>query len=77
MRGMSDCPSLPQCPFFNDMMPSRPAMASMMKQAYCKTDNGECARWVVAQARGKEAVPKDLYPSQMDRARQIVGAVLK
>jgi len=70
---MPECPSLPRCPFFNDHMATRPATADMMKKTYCRTDNAGCARWLVASTRGKEAVPADLFPNQVDRARVIVA----
>jgi hypothetical protein len=62
---MADCPSLPKCPFFNDRMANRPAMANMMKLKYCQTDNSQCARWKVSQAKGGPAVPGDLYPNEL------------
>jgi hypothetical protein len=54
-------------------MADRPATAEMMKKTYCRTNNAECARWMVASARGKEAVPPDLFPNQTDRARAIIS----
>ena len=74
---MADCPSLPKCPFFNDSMATKPATAEMMKNSYCRTDNTHCARWMVAQALGKEAVPMNLFPAQADRAEQIILAAQK
>lgn len=71
---MADCPSLPKCPFFNDSMATKPATAEMMKNSYCRTDNTHCARWMVAQALGKAAVPMNLFPAQADRAEQIILA---
>jgi hypothetical protein len=71
---MPDCPSLPKCPFFNDHMASRPATAEMMKSTYCHGDNRDCARWMIATALGKPAVPLDLFPSQVDRARALIQA---
>jgi len=69
---MPDCPSLPKCPFFNDHMAGRPATSEMMKVAYCHGDNSHCARWMIATALGKPAVPQDLFPSQVDRARALL-----
>jgi hypothetical protein len=69
---MADCPSLPKCPFFNDRMANRPAMTAMLKRNYCQTDNTQCARWIVSQAKGGPAVPPDLYPNELERAEQLV-----
>ncbi len=69
---MSDCPSLPKCPFFNDRMANRPAMVAMMKRNYCQTDNSQCARWQVAQAKGGAAVPSDLFPNELEKVPALV-----
>ncbi len=68
-----DCPSLNTCPFFNNKMKNMPKVAEMMKKKYCKGNYKECARYIVAQKKGKAAVPIDLFPSQKDKAMQIIG----
>jgi hypothetical protein len=73
---MADCPSLPRCPFFNDAMADMPAVANLTKRRLCQGDHAGCARYVVLQALGREAVPPDLWPDQTDRARQIVDATI-
>jgi hypothetical protein len=70
---MSVCPSINVCPFYNDKMANMPALANMYKKNYCKSDNESCARWKVATAFGKEAVPLDLFPNQMERAISIIN----
>jgi len=70
---MADCPSIPGCPFFNDKMANKPAMAEMYKKKYCKNDFENCARWVVCQKKGKTQVPADLFPNQMERALEITA----
>ncbi|WP_319475677.1 hypothetical protein [Marispirochaeta aestuarii] len=70
---MAECECLPRCPFFNDKMQNMPSLASMMKKRYCLGDSSECARHIVFLALGSEKVPSDLFPSQVDRARQIVS----
>lgn len=69
---MPDCPSLIKCPFFHDHMETKPAMAELMKKSYCQGDNSHCARWMVATTVGKEAVPGNLFPNQVDRAKDIL-----
>jgi hypothetical protein len=71
---MAQCECLSQCPFFNDKMKTRPATAQIYKTQYCLGgDNGNCARYMVRKALGKEKVPPDLYPNQIDRARQLIS----
>lgn len=69
---MSDCPSLAKCPFFNDKMSAIPTTATMMKKRYCQGGNSNCARWVVRAALGPTAVPEDLFPNQMERAKSLI-----
>lgn len=70
---MADCICLPRCPFFNDRMASKPAMATMYKQQYCQGDSTHCARHIVFTALGREFVPENLFPNQVDRAKQILA----
>lgn len=71
---MADCPSLPKCPFFNDRMANKPAMAAMMKKSFCQGDNSKCARWIVSRAKGGPAVPADLFPNQDERVAALIAA---
>ena len=71
---MADCECLPRCPFFNDKMAQKPAMAQMYKKQFCRGDASTCARHMIFTQMGKEAVPVDLYPNQADRARKILLA---
>ena len=70
---MAACEMIAKCIFFNDKMANMPAMAAMMKKKYCQGDNARCARYVVCKAKGREAVPGDLTPAQMERAQAIIG----
>jgi len=70
---MADCPSLPKCPFFNDRMANKPALAAMMKKSYCQGDNSQCARWLVSKAKGGPAVPADLYPNQIESVAALIA----
>ncbi len=69
---MPDCECLPGCPFFNDKMDKMPAMASMLKKQYCQGDFVSCARYMVKVKLGKDAVPLDLYPNQIERAEKLL-----
>lgn len=69
---MADCEMIAKCIFFNDKMSNKPGTASIMKQEYCKDQFSDCARYVVCKAVGRENVPGDLFPSQKDRARELL-----
>ncbi len=70
---MSNCPLLAGCPFYNDKMDSKPALANMYKRNYCEGTYDNCARWKVANTLGREAVPADLFPNQIDRLEHILN----
>lgn len=67
-----DCECLPKCPFFHDRMQDMPASALLMKRTYCQDDWHHCARYMVFKAKGSDAVPIDLYPTQVEEARRIL-----
>ena len=70
---MADCQCLPTCIFFNDRMADMPAMAASMKKRYCQGDNSQCARFMVFSALGKEKVPTDLFPNNVEKAKLIIS----
>jgi hypothetical protein len=70
---MADCELLAGCIFFNDKMKASQAIANLYKQKYCKVDNTTCARYAVFKKLGRPAVPADLFPNMMDRARAIIS----
>lgn len=70
---MPDCECLPKCIFFNDQMIGLDGVKDMLKHRFCRGDNSQCARYVVMKALGREKVPSDLAPNQIDRARQIIA----
>ncbi|SFM00831.1 hypothetical protein SAMN05421830_11173 [Desulfomicrobium norvegicum] len=69
---MPDCELTTKCLFFNDKMANMPSTASMMKRKYCQGDFEQCARYIVCKALGRDKVPADLTPSQVDKAKQII-----
>jgi hypothetical protein len=72
---MAGCECLAQCPFFNDRMKERPAMAQLYKNRFCLGgENEKCARYMIRKALGKENVPADMFPNQTERAAQIISA---
>jgi hypothetical protein len=69
---MSRCDLLEGCIFFNDKMHDYPFAADQMKQQYCMEGSEDCARFTVREALGKERVPVDLFPHDIERAQRIV-----
>ncbi len=69
---MALCECLSGCPFFHDKMDNMPAMSNLIKNKFCKGDNTQCARYIVFKALGKNAVPSDLFPTQIERAKKLV-----
>jgi hypothetical protein len=65
---MADCEMIAKCIFFNDKMANKPGTANLMKEKYCKGSFQDCARYKVCKGLGREKVPSDLFPSQIDRA---------
>jgi len=70
---MSECPSLPTCPFFNDRMKALPGVGELYKQQFCKGRHEECARFRVSSALGSRSVPVDLYPTQQAKADALIS----
>jgi hypothetical protein len=70
---MAECSLLPKCIFFNDKMATMPAAADMMKKKFCLKDSSTCARFMVCSALGRERVPLDLFPNNVDRAKALIA----
>lgn len=69
---MADCECLPKCPFFHDRMSNMPSMADIYKTRYCLGDNFHCARYKIFQSLGREYVPEDLFPNELERALEML-----
>ncbi|WP_428565867.1 MAG: hypothetical protein ACP59X_05410 [Solidesulfovibrio sp. DCME] len=70
---MADCECLAGCMFFNDKMQNMPAAANSLKKRLCRGDNALCARHMVVVALGRQHVPSDLTPNQLDRAKSLIA----
>lgn len=51
-----------------------PTASELLKQQYCHGDWASCARCMIFQSLGREAVPFDLFPDEIDRAIEILEA---
>ncbi len=68
---MAECELLSGCLFFNDKMAKLDVTAALMKIRYCKGNNSDCARYMVYEKLGRDHVPNDLYPGQIEKAKKI------
>ena len=74
---MANCECLGGCPFFNDKMPDDEGMGAIYKKKYCQGDYSACARYVIFKKLGKAAVPVNLYPNMIDKAKEIIAGAGK
>jgi len=49
------------------------ALAESIKDHYCRKKFRNCARYQVFMALGRENVPIDLYPTEVDHAKEIIS----
>lgn len=71
---MADCDCLPGCPFFHDRMKDMPSLSRLWKKEYCQGDFVRCARHMVKEALGSQAVPDNLFPNMIEKAREIIAS---
>lgn len=71
---MATCELVEKCIFFNDQMESMPSTANVYKKLYCEGNFGDCARFIVCKAKGRDKVPVGLYPNQKERAQILLMA---
>lgn len=70
---MGECEFIAGCPFFNGQLAGDPEKIETLKEKYCRTNNLNCARYMVANALGKEKMPTELFPDQKDRAYLVIA----
>lgn len=71
---MSDCECIEGCHFFSDHMTDKQPIASLVQNRLCRNEWSDCARHRVFTELGREAVPRDLYPIDMERAVKIISS---
>jgi len=69
---MPDCEKLQTCIFFNGKMEEMPSFSEKIKKDYCKSNNTNCARYIVAVRLGKDKVPAGLFPHELSKAKKIL-----
>ena len=73
-KKMAECELIKKCPFFINKIAGDSEKVSEMKEKYCKTNNLNCARFMIATALGSEAVPPDLAPDEKIKAYEIISS---
>ena len=74
---MKECELLETCVFINDYLSSLPSQIAMLKRQYCHSDYQKCARYKLAQLIDREKVPRDLDPTEHERAEQLLNSIDK
>ncbi len=69
---MAECTYLEKCVFFNSKVEDMPAVSGFLKMRYCRDQYDNCARYILRQAEGPEAVPVDMYPNEIKRAQALI-----
>lgn len=67
-----ECPLLPKCEFFNDILENTPSSSGFMKKIFCRGMYADCARYQVFQVTD-EKPPADLFPHDSTMARKIIA----
>lgn len=70
---VGNCEFIEKCPFFAGALADKPVEVDELKEKYCKNNNLNCARYMLAQALGKEHMPPDLYPHEKTVAYQLIA----
>ena len=70
---MGQCEFIEKCPFFHGKLAEKPVEAEELKKQYCQNNNLNCARYMIAQAVGKERMPADLYPHEKAVAYKVIA----
>jgi len=55
------------------MLDDKPESIDEMKSSFCRGNNLNCARYMVANALGKEKMPPNLYPHEKARAFAVIA----
>jgi hypothetical protein len=70
---MANCELLLACPFYNEKLKALPGLAEGLKKLYCFVEKPVCARYMIAKALGREKVPLDLFPNEIEKAENIIA----
>ena len=66
------CQYSTQCPLFSGDSDIAPPLEKVLRERYCNVGNVGCARYQVREALGQKKVPRDLLPTDHNRAEQLI-----
>jgi hypothetical protein len=69
---MAKCDCLEKCPFFKAYLDDATAIRKLYVDRCCQGDFTRCARYMVASRFGREKVPIELFPLEVERAKKII-----
>ncbi len=70
---MGECEFFKGCTFFQENPVEKPDKIEELKEKYCRNNSLNCARYMIAQAVGKEKIPPHLSPDEKTIAYQIIA----
>lgn len=70
---MGECEWMHECSFIKQFEERSPATMAIFRQNYCDGDVSQCARYMIFDRIGADAVPTNLYPNEAWQAEQIIG----
>jgi len=70
---MGECEYIDKCPLFHGRLAEKPVEIEELKEKYCRKNNLNCARYMIATAAGKDKMPPDLYPHEKVIAYQMIA----
>jgi len=70
---MNECELMETCPFFQGKLAEKPVEIEELKEKYCRSNNLNCARYMIVQAAGRDKIPEDLYPDEKIVAYQVIA----
>lgn len=73
---MPECNKLGKCSYCAENLASMPLTARMVEYNYCHNLVEECARYQLFKSLGDAFVPRDLPPSDTERAESIIRSAL-
>jgi hypothetical protein len=69
---LGECARSKTCRFFKEKMATMPTTAKLLTSKFCYGNPDDCARNVVFNAVGRDKVPLDLFPNDLDTAAKII-----
>ncbi len=70
---MGECEFIQKCPFFNDRLDIKSDDIENLKNKYCRNNNLNCARYMVALSLGPDKMPPNLSPQEKERAYEVIA----